>query len=347
MTLEDQLLVRSQNNGPAVSSGEAPFAQLRTPTEILSRRIPMGLRNRTSYPESKLPKESESPIDTPYSDNRQELGHYPRRRSQGLRVVLFNNSKKEIPQTLCAEILKSKCPAIVKRDWDCVVADLYAYDLIIDCSDNIDAALHRIDDIARRRARANHAISPSYLVVSATDRYPLARFEIEFRRGAHFLHLHDVPARFRSELEQIRLCRRDIERSSPPWLIEYEGNGRTLHVIVSFVSRRGLQVVRAADSHAAELAVFIMHNHIHRSITAWRKLLLGNSLFRPRGGAFPVPSRKSLKIHVHRDFVRDLQRAYDEAKTAFSAERTIERIGLGDRTVGYRIRGKWEAVRRL
>lgn len=306
----------------------------------------MGLRNRASSSESRSPEESEPLTDTPYSDNGQALEAFFHRRSQGLRIVLFNDSKKEIPQTLCAEILKSKCSAIVKRDWDSVVADLYSCDLIVDCSDNIDAALRRIDEVLRKKTRENYAIRPSYLAVSATRRYPLARFEVEFRRGAHFLHLHDVAARFSSELEQIRLWRRDIERSSPRWLIEYEGNGRTLHVIVSFVSRRGLQVVRAADSHAAELAVFITYNHIPRSITAWRKLLLSNPLFRPRGGGFRVPSRSSLKMHVHRDFVRDLQRAFDEGKTGFSAERTIERVGLGDRTVGYKIRGKWEVIRR-
>lgn len=305
----------------------------------------MGLRNRTSYTESRSPQESESPIDTPYSDNRQEPGNSPHRRSQGLRVILFDDSKKEIPKSLCAEILKSKCTAMVKRDWDSVVADLYSFDLIVDCSGDIDGALRRIDEVLRKKTSVNRAIRPSYLVVSAVNRYPLARFEVEFRRGAHFMLLHDVPARFGSELEQIRLWRRDIERSSPQWLVEYEGNGRTLHVTVSFVSRRGLQVVRTADSHAAELAVFITRNHIHRSITAWRKLLLGNPLFRPRGGGFRVPCRSSLKKHVHRDFVRDLQRAFDEARTGFSAERTIERVALGDRTVGYRIRGKWDAVR--
>jgi hypothetical protein len=306
----------------------------------------MGLRNRTSYPESRSPQESESPIDTPYSYNRQELEILSHRRSQGVRLVLFSDSKKEIPQTLCAEVLKSKCPAVVKRDWDAVVARFHEWDLIVDCSDDIDGALRRIDQVSRRRARENHAARPSYLVVSTISQYPLARFEVEFRRGEHFLHLHDIPACFSRELEQVRLRQRDIERSSPRWLIEYEGNGRTLQVIISFVSRRGLQVVRVADSHAAELEVFITHNHIHRSITAWRKLLMNSPLFRSRGGGFRVPSRKSLKMHVHRDFVRDLQRAFNEAKTGFSAERTIERVGLGDRTVGYRIKGKWETLRR-
>jgi hypothetical protein len=304
----------------------------------------MGLRNRASCSKSKLSRKSEPLIDTLYSNRGQELTDYGRPRD--FRLVLFSDSKREIPQALCAEVIKSNCPAVVKRDWRSVVANLHACDLIIDCSDNIDGALRRIDEVSRKRANDNHAIRPSYLVISATSRYPLARFEVEFRRGAHFLHLHDVPGRFSGELGQIRLRQREFERSSPRWLIEYQGNGRTLQVNISFVSHRGLAMVRGADSLAAELAVLITNNGIPRSIAAWRKIMMGNLLFKPAGGGFNVPSRTTLRMHIHRDYIRALQKAFDEARAGYCAKRVMERIRLGEKTVGYRIKGRWDAVRR-
>jgi hypothetical protein len=304
----------------------------------------MGFRNRDSCSKSKLPRKSESLIDTSCSNRGQELTDYGR--PHDFRLVLFSDSKSEIPQALCAEVLKSKCPAVVKRDWRSVVANLQACDLIIDCSDSINGAVRRIDEVSRKLAEENHAIRSSYLVVSAISRYSLARFEIEFRRGAHFLHLHDVPGRFSGELEQIRLRQYEFERSSPQWLIEYQGNGRTLQVNVSFVSHRGLEVVRAADNLAAELAVLITRNGIPRSIAAWRKMMMDNPLFKPSSGGFNVPSRTTLRMHIHRDYVRILQQAFDNAKTGYCIKRVMERIRLGEKTVGYRIKGRCDPVRR-
>jgi hypothetical protein len=304
----------------------------------------MGFRNRDSCSKSKLPRKSEPLIDTSCSNRGQELTDYGR--PHDFRLVLFSDSKREIPQALCAEVLKSKCPAVVKRDWRSVVANLHACDLIIDCSDSINGALRRIDEVSRKLAEENHAIRPSYLVVSATSRYPLARFEVEFRRGAYFLYRHDLPGRFSGELEQIRLRQREFERSSPRWLIEYQGNGQTLQVNVSFVSHRGLAVVRAADSLAAELAVLITNNGIPRSIASWRNILMGSPLFKPAGGGFNVPSRTTFRMHIHRDYIRVLQRAFDEARSGYCAKRVLERIRLGEKTVGYRIKGRWDPVRR-
>lgn len=103
------------------------------------------------------------------------------------------------------------------------------------------------------------------------------------------MHIHDVPDRFCSELEQIRLQQCDLDRSSPHWVVTYEGNGKTLQASVSFFGPQGLQLVRAEDGLAAELAVLITRNDIPRSIAAWRKIMIDSPLFKPAGGGFNTP----------------------------------------------------------
>jgi hypothetical protein len=53
-----------------------------------------------------------------------------------------------------------------------------------------------------------------------------------------------------------------------------------------------------------------------------------------------VPSRMAIGSRCR-------QEVFDEGRTGFSAERIMERTKLGDRTVGYRIRGKWEVAKAL
>lgn len=305
----------------------------------------MGLRNRASRSKSRSSRQFESLIDTLDSDGRQEFKNFSHRGPQGLRLLLFSDARREIPETLRTEVLKVDRHAVVKRDWDSAVDDLDGYEVIVDCSDDIDAGLRRIDDLWRRRVEANYAIRPAYLVISKTSQYSLGRFEIE-RLGERFLHLADVPSHFGKELEQIRLRIAHLERSLPRWLIAYEGNGRTLQVTISFLGPRGWQIVRQDDQHAAELAVLIKNNSIARSIASWRNVMMDDLLFESAGGAFKVPSRTTLRMHVHRDYARDLQRAFDEVRSGYRVKRVMERVRLGEKTVGYRIKGRWETVRR-
>jgi hypothetical protein len=259
--------------------------------------------------------------------------------------LLFNNTKRELPETLREKVLKYDRHASVKRNWNSVLDALGDCDVIVDCSDDLDAVLRRINEIWLRRQRDNYAIRPAYLVVSKASQYRLARFEVE-RLGGHFLHLYDVPTRFGDELEQIRLRLGKLGCSLPRWLITYEGNGKTLQASVSFLGPRGWHIVRQNDGHAAELAVLIKNSGISRSIAAWRKIMMADPLFKPAGGSFTVPSRTTLRMHVHRDYIRDLQRAFDEMRAGYCAERVMERIRLGEKTVGYRIKGRWDPVRR-
>lgn len=259
-----------------------------------------------------------------------------------LRLILFCETKRELPEELGKEILKHDRNAVVKRNWDSVLDT--ECDVIVDCSDDIDRVLRRVNENWRRRVKDSHAIRPEYFVIGKPNRHRLARFEVE-RLGGHFLYLVDVPTRFGEELEQIRLRIAHLERSLPHWVIIYEGNGRTLQASVSFFDRRGLQLLRAEDGLAAELAVLITNNGMSRSIAAWRKIMMNNPLFKPAGGGFNVPSRTTLRMHIHRDYIRDLQRSFDEVRSGYSAGRVLGRIRLGEKTVGYRIKGQWEAVR--
>jgi hypothetical protein len=265
--------------------------------------------------------------------------------SSALRLVLFGETKGELPETLRAEVLKNHGDAIVKRNWGSVLDALDSCDVILDYSDDIQAALRRINELWRRLVQANYAARPAYIVIGKPDRPSLARFEIE-RLGGHFLHLDDVPARLGEELKRIDLRIAHLSRSSPQWLIVYEGNGRTLQASVSIFGTQGLQFVRADDRLAAELAVLITNNGIPRSIASWRKIMMNSTLFKPSSGGFNVPSRTTLRMHIHRDYIRAIQKASDEVRVGYSAQRIMERIRLGEKTVGYRIKGRWDAVRR-
>jgi hypothetical protein len=262
-----------------------------------------------------------------------------------LRLLLFGDTKRELPQVLREEVVKHDGEAIIKRDWASVLSTLSNCDVILDYSDDIDAVVRRINQIWRYRVRANHAIFPAYIVISKISQYALARFAVE-RLGARYLHLYDVPALLGDELKQIDLCIAHVARSSPHWIITYEGNGRTLQASVSFFGPQGVHLVRAEDNLAAELAVLITRNGIPRSIAAWRKIMMDNPLFKPAGGGFNVPSRTTLRMHIHRDYMRVIQQAFDEARAGYFAKRVMERVRLGEKTVGYRIKGRWDAVRR-
>jgi hypothetical protein len=262
-----------------------------------------------------------------------------------LRLTLFDGTRRELPEKLRNEVLRYDPAAAIRRDWTSVLDKLNDCDVIIDYSDDIRAVLRRINELWRYRVQANYEIRPAYLAISTPGRPSLARFEVE-RLGECFLHLDDVPTRLGEELKRIDFRISHLVRSSPHWLIAYEGNGKTLQASVSFFGPQGLHLVRAEDGLAAELAVLITRNGISRSIAAWRKMMMDNPLFKPSGGSFNIPSRTTLRMHVHRDYIRDLQRTFDKARVGYCAKRVMERVRLGEKTVGYRIKGRWDAVRR-
>jgi hypothetical protein len=242
-------------------------------------------------------------------------------------------------------VLKYDPAAVIRRDWTSVLDNLNDCDVIIDHSDDIRAVLRRINELWRYRVQANYEPRPAYIAIGTPSRLSLARFEVE-RLGEYFLHVDDVPTRLGEELKRIDFRISHLTRSSAHWLITYEGNGKTLQASVSFFGPQGLHLVRAEDALAAELAVLIARNGIPRSIAAWRKMMMDNSLFKPSGGGFNIPSRTTLRMHIHRDYIRALQQAFDEARIGYCAKRLLERIRLGEKTVGYRIKGRWDAVRR-
>lgn len=262
-----------------------------------------------------------------------------------LRLTLFDGTKRELPEKLRNEVLRYDPAAAIRRNWASVLNNLNDCDVIIDHSDDTRAVLHRINELWRYRVQANYEIRPAYLAIGTPNRSSLARFEVE-RMGECFLHVDDVPARLGEELKRIDFRISHLARSSPHWLITYEENGKTLQASVSFFGPQGLQLVRAEDALAAELAVLITRNGIPRSIAAWRKMMMDNPLFKSSGGGFNLPSRTTFRMHIHRDYIRDLQRAFDNARAGYCAKRVMERVRLGEKTVGYRIKGRWDAVRR-
>lgn len=262
-----------------------------------------------------------------------------------LRLLIFDGTKKELPEKLRNEVLRYDPAAVIRRDWISVLANLGDCDVVIDYCDDIRAVLRRINELWRYRVRANYATRPAYIAISTPRRPFMARFEVE-RLGERFLLVDDVPARLGEELRRIDFRISHLVRSSPHWLITYEGNGKTLQASVSFFGPQGLHLVRAEDALAAELTVLITRNGIPRSIAAWRKMMMDNPLFKLSGGGFNVPSRTTLRMHIHRDYIRDLQQAFDKARVGYCAKRVMERLRLGEKTVGYRIKGRWDAVRR-
>lgn len=321
-----------ENRTPMTKTPRATTARKRSVAQILKKK-----RRKTTVSSSLELLHRTPPMDSCQGG--------PRHHSSTLRLLLFSDSKSALPQELLDKVLKYDSNAIIKRNWDSVLDSLDSCDVIIYNSDDIHKTLRRINEIWRYRLRGNYATRPSFLIISKTSQYHSGRFEVE-RLGERFLYLPDVQSQFGKELEQIRLRIADLERSSPRWLIVYEGNGRNLRVSILFLGPRGWHVVRQDDRHAAELAVLIKNSEIARSIAAWREMMMDDLLFRPAGGSFNVPSRTTLRMHIHRDYIRDLQRAFDEARSGYSAKAIRKRAGLGEKTVGYQIKGKWETVRR-
>jgi hypothetical protein len=150
-----------------------------------------------------------------------------------LRLTLFDGTRRELPEKLRNEVLRYDPAAAIRRDWTSILDNLNDCDVIIDYSDDIRAVLRRINELWRYRVRANYATRPAYIAISTPSRAFLARFEVE-RLGERFLHADDVQARLGEELRRIDFRISHLARSSPHWLIAYEGNGKALQTYVSF-----------------------------------------------------------------------------------------------------------------
>jgi hypothetical protein len=156
----------------------------------------------------------------------------------------------------------------------------------------------------------------------------------------------DVPTHFKAELEQIRLELAPVVRSLPAWLIVQEGEGSTIRAVVYLVGRRGLHQIHGSDRLIATLAAFVKHNGIPRPLSGWQKVLTNDSLFKPAGGGFDVPSLATIKMYLRRDFPEHLQAVFDENCSGFCATRVIECADPATHSATYRIRGEWELIRR-
>jgi hypothetical protein len=263
--------------------------------------------------------------------------------------LLFDETGNALPDNLRKQVVRIDPDAPVKRKWESVIeastTSPNAYDVIVDSFTDSATAIQRLNSIWKMRVRSNYAVRPAYFGISTISQRPLVRFDIE-RLGGHFLHLYDVPAHFEQELEQIRLAFAPLGRSLPRWLIVQEGNGPTLHAVVYLMGHQGRIRVGGSDRHNAALAALIKRNGIARSLGAWQKVLADDSLFKPGGGSFDVPSLSCLKIYLRRDFLKYLQEAFDQQRSGYRASRVIEHMHPGTWAAEYRIRGEWEVIRR-
>jgi hypothetical protein len=263
--------------------------------------------------------------------------------------LLFDETGNAVPDNLRKHVAHIDPDAPIKRKWESVIeactTNSTAYDVIVDSFTDSATAIQRLNSTWKMRVRSNYAVRPAYFGISTISQKPLVRFDIE-RLGGHFLHLYDVPAHFQQELEQIRLAFAPLGRSLPRWLIVQEGNGPTLHAVVYLMGHQGRIRVGGSDRHAAALAAFIKHNGVARSLGAWQKVLADDSLFKPGGGSFDVPSLSCLKMYLRRDFPKYLQEAFDQQRSGHCATRVIEHSHPGTWATEYRVRGEWEVIRR-
>jgi len=112
------------------------------------------------------------------------------------------------------------------------------------------------------------------------------------------------------------------------------------HVEIALRFGSNSTYVGGSDRHRAALAVLIRSNGIARSLKALRQLCVESPLFTPCGGPFLVPQLGTIKAWLYRDYPKHLQRAFDQARSGFRAEKIIEHVDLGAKAMGFRILGK-------
>jgi hypothetical protein len=218
-------------------------------------------------------------------------------------------------------------------------------DILVHLFTDQRSVMRGIEAVWNTRIRSNYRPRPVYFAIAKTSYSSRVRYEIE-RMGAHFLYLFDVPTHFQRELDQIRLELGPVVRSLPQWRIVQEGNGSTLRVIIYLMGRRRAIRVGGSDRLAVVLASLIRNNGMTRSISAWQKVLADEPFFTSAGGGFEVPSRSSLKMYLHRDFPRYLQRSFNDERSGYCIEKVIECVNPGTWATEYRIRGEWSAIHR-
>ncbi len=290
--------------------------------------------------------------------NGNSLGHFPpgspiQNRyisSSRLRILVLNDKSLPLPEKFLEPVLREDPQAIIRNSWNSVckmIADDWpsAPHVILGVSPDCGSAIRRLTELWNLRVANNYSLWPIYFAMPRSSQPGLSRFEVE-RLGGYFLHIFDVPDHFRAEIEQIRLMFGHLKRSLPTWLIVYEGNGATLRAVVYFVHRKRFIQVRGSDRQIAALAVFLKNNGLKRSFSSWQQMLADDLLFGPSGGYFKVPSIGTIKMYVHRDFVKSLQRAFDEYRSGFSAKQVIEMVDRGTHLTVCRIRGERDVSRR-
>jgi hypothetical protein len=265
-----------------------------------------------------------------------------------LRLLIFDSTNSDLPDFFLKRVLAIDRDAQVRRQWDSVMNPLIANsgiapEIITDVFSDSASVIRRMNEIWDLRVRSNYAAWPVYFAVSRIGQPPLVRFEIE-RLGGHFLYLADVPSHFTRELEQIRLNLSTLRRSLPYWQITREGQGATSRAAIHLLCQRRLTRLCGSDRHVAVFAAMLKRNALPRSIGDLLKILAEDSLFKQSGGSFDVPSRNTLKMYIHRDFPKYLQRVFNSARSGYSAHRVLERVRLNAKTMGYKIRGQFLPV---
>ena len=263
-----------------------------------------------------------------------------------LHFVLNCPSRDESVRELLEIIEKIDPQAPIKKTWDSVIdcLELLRLDTPVVLIDIIGrdgrVGLERLQEIWKLRVAHNYAEGPIYFALSCAPQAASLRYEIR-RMGGRFMYLSDVASHFISELDEIKVQVKEIRESAPCWEISEEYFGadpRRVEVAVRFGSNP--IYIGGSDRHRATLAVLIQNNGIARSLRALRQLCEESPLFTPSGGPFPVPQPGTMKVWLYRDYPKYLQRAFDQARSGFRAERVIEHVDLGAKAIGFRIRGR-------
>jgi len=235
--------------------------------------------------------------------------------------------------------------APIRRNWDRVIASLESGGM--NCADVIVDVLQRkgvvglehLRELWITRVAHNYSAGPFYFALSCVDQPAALRYEIR-RLGGYYLNIADVSRHFGQQMEEVRLQLEEVKRAMPRWEIveEYCGvDPRRVHVILQ--SRSTSVPVSGSDRHLAVLTVLLKNNGIPRSLKSLRHLCSENPLFAPSGGPFVVPKLSTLKMYIHRDYPKHLQKSFDKARSGYRADRIIEHVDLGVKPFGFRIRG--------
>lgn len=313
-----------------------------------SRKLfPITFDDRTEAIATKSALSQRTPDRHEGTEEEESFGRNRPRKS--LRLTLVNDGIDRLPAELINSVLEIDQEAQMKKSWasafDTLTPDFRNIpDVLVVASKNFKTVFKHINELWQLRESHNHSPRPIYFGIAQEKQPPIIRFQLT-RMGAHFLHLFDVVAQFKEEIEQIRLELQAVVSSRIFWRIVLEGNGESVCPRVSFAWRGDFVPVEASDRVIAALAAFIMHSGIPRSIKEWLVQFENDTTFMPLGGRFPVPSESTFKMYLGRDFINCLQKAFDEYRSGFCAKEVIECINPGTHAAKYRIRGEWEPIR--